>query len=206
MPWVVALAANSTQGTGLAPMAYQAIWFSLIQQLVGRFDSTSSNPQFFQTPVIGSKEFSPYFADGAGSSVQPFANNRTIPEVIEELSKNITLSFFASRAHRSPTPVKTTARITTSTMIYQYNQTALLVSYGVALLVTIASLFVGLWAYRRNGGERGLSYSAIVQAAKDSEQEKLTASESDDSPATTPTEDVEKGGKGLIVLERSVAV
>lgn len=205
MPWVVALAANESEGLSLAPIAYQAIWFSYIQQLVGRFDNTSSNPQFFQTPVIGSRDFQPYFAESASSPLQPFATDRTIPEVIEELSKNITLSFFASRAHRSPNAVSTSAMITTSTMIYQYNQVALLVSYGFALLVTIASILIGIVAYQRNGGERGLAYSAIVHAARDSEKEKSRESESDDSAAATPTIDLEQGGKELFVHERSLA-
>lgn len=166
MPWVVALSATDPS---LSSMAYQAIWLSFVQQLVGRFDNTSSSSPLFQTPVIGSQDLRPYFT---GSSVQPFATDKTIPEIIEELSKNVTLSFFASSAHRTNDPVETLAMITTSTMIYQYNQTALLVSYGVALLVTLAAIVIGLQAYRRNGGERGLAYSAIVQAARDSEKEK----------------------------------
>ena len=188
MPWVVALSATDP---GLSSMAYQAIWLSFVQQLVGRFDNTSSSSPLFQTPVIGSQDLRPYF----DSSVQPFATDRTIPEIISELSKNITLSFFASAAHRSASPAKTLAMITTSTMIYQYNQTALLISYGIALLVTLASIVIGLYAYRRNGGERGLAYSAIVQAARGSEKE--TSGPGDD-PAIS---DVEKGCKEPVVQE-----
>lgn len=187
--WVVALSARDPS---LASMAYQAIWLSFVQQLVGRFDNTSSSSPLSQTPVIGSQDLRPYFT---GSSVQPFATDKTIPEIIEELSKNVTLSFFASGVHRSVKPAKTLAMITTSTMTYQYNQTALLVSYCIALLVTATSIVVGLHTYRRNGGEHGLAYSAIVQAARDSEKE---ASGSGDSPAIS---DVEKSCREPVVQE-----
>ena len=122
--------------------------------------------------------------------------------MIEELSKNITLSFFASQAYRSQDPARTTAMITTTAMIYQYTQAPLLMSYGVALLATLASLLVGLLAYRKNGGERGLAYSAIVHAARDSGIDRSAESSAIASPSCETPMEVEKGLKCPVVVER----
>jgi hypothetical protein len=44
------------------------------------------------------------------------------------------------------------------------NQEALFVSYGLALLFTIAAVVLGLLAYRKNGESRSFAYSALVES------------------------------------------
>ncbi|CAM1510946.1 Fc.00g084590.m01.CDS01 [Cosmosporella sp. VM-42] len=78
---------------------YQAIWMSIAQQLIGRFVDSPLTTSVFQTPLIGSKEFAPYFGRNFGAAEQPFASDKTIPEIVEELSQNITLSLFSSKHH-----------------------------------------------------------------------------------------------------------
>jgi hypothetical protein len=61
--------------------------------------------------------------------------------------------------------------ITNSVNIYNFNSTALLASYGVALFLTTFCIALGIVAYRTNGGARSLTYSAMVEAARSSHQQ-----------------------------------
>ena len=51
-----------------------------------------------------------------------------------------------------------------NTNVYALNQKALFLSYGIALLLTIAATLLGFVAYRTNGGSRSFSYSALVES------------------------------------------
>lgn len=102
MPYTTALASNDMETViGAKPqlLTYQAIWVALSQLLVGRFFDNPLRTRLFQTPVIGSKEFAPYFDTNFGAATQPFKSNQTVAQIIETLSHNVTLSFFASALH-----------------------------------------------------------------------------------------------------------
>lgn len=79
--------------------AYQAVWMALAQLLTGHFQDNPLTTRLFQTPIVGSREFVPYFRVNTGAATQPFARNQTVPEIIEELSRNVTVSLFSSHSH-----------------------------------------------------------------------------------------------------------
>lgn len=82
--------------TNVQHFAYQGIWWLLMEQLV-------SADLLERTVLIGANEFSGDFQNmddynlrGYGGGTQPFKQNKTLVELIEQLSQNITLSLLAN--------------------------------------------------------------------------------------------------------------
>ncbi|KAJ8126409.1 hypothetical protein O1611_g7229 [Lasiodiplodia mahajangana] len=162
-PYVVAISNSDTAGHRM--LSYQAIFTALATQLIGRFDSDPLNTQLFQTPVVGAREFDYYFHTNFGAGEQPFEANLTIPQVIEQLSQNITLSMFSSNAH---TGNGTAAEITVynGENIYAFDQTSLILTYVVTFVAATACVGVGILAVTKNKGTRTTTFSALVFAAQ----------------------------------------
>lgn len=172
-PYVVAAASWPDDGSGpvgypFRVLSYQSLFIGLARQLIGRFDPDPLNTPLFQTPVIGTSEFDNYFEQNFGTDEQPFASNLTIPQVVEQLSQNITLSLLSSAKHAG---TGTTARVTVydDENLYSFNQTALVLTYALTLAVVAACVFVGLRAVADNRGTRTAAFSAMVWAAKDAQ-------------------------------------
>ncbi|TPX18945.1 uncharacterized protein E0L32_011338 [Thyridium curvatum] len=105
IPYTIALGAPNGRmdpwGMEFEYFTYQAIWMSLAQLITGRFfNDPFTDTRVLQTPIIGSREFVPYFEGNFGAARQPFASSKAIVDILEELSQNVTLSFFSSPAHR----------------------------------------------------------------------------------------------------------
>lgn len=84
--------------TNVQRFAYQGIWLGLMDQL-------SEESAIQRTRVIGAKEFAGDFQNmdsynirGYGGGNQPFKSDKTITELIEQLSDNVTLSLLATEA------------------------------------------------------------------------------------------------------------
>lgn len=84
--------------TNVQRFAYQGIWLGLMDQL-------SEVSAIQRTRVIGAKDFAGDFQNmnkynirGYGGGNQPFKSDKTIPELVEQLSDNITLSLLAADA------------------------------------------------------------------------------------------------------------
>ncbi|GAP84205.1 putative formylmethionine deformylase-like [Rosellinia necatrix] len=162
-PYVIAI--TNSDAAGHQVLSYQAVFTALARQLIGRFESDPLNTQLFQTPVVGAREFGPYFDGNFGAAEQPFKANLTIPQVIEQLSQNITLSMLASSVHAGN---GTSADITVydSENVYYFDALSLIVTYAVTLAVAVACVGVGLLAVAENKGTRTTAFSALVYAAR----------------------------------------
>jgi hypothetical protein len=89
------------------------------------------------------------------------ASTKTIPRLIEELSQNITVSLFASDGHLTEKGTSTSVTVFETVNIYHFNQEALLITYGVAVFITVVCIVAGLLARRSNNGDRSMAYSVI---------------------------------------------
>ncbi|KAL2069201.1 hypothetical protein VTL71DRAFT_15539 [Oculimacula yallundae] len=103
------------------------------------------------------------------------ARNLTMGQLIEELSRNLTLSFFSSERLHIPGGITTTVNIGSTPNIYNYNPTNLFLAYGLAIVVTILSVTVGMRAIVVNGVSHETSFSSILCSTRNETLDNLTA-------------------------------
>ncbi|KAL7953123.1 hypothetical protein V8C34DRAFT_297785 [Trichoderma compactum] len=104
------------------------------------------------------------------------ARNKTVGELIEELSRNITLSVFSldQMLIQNDTMVK----ISSDVNVYSYNRRVLIITYAVVFLGTLIALLIGGVAYFKNGVSHQVSFSAFMSTTRNYRLDKLTAGSS----------------------------
>lgn len=114
----------------------------------------------------------------------------TMGQLIEELSRNLTLSYFSSDSTWLPGGVKTTVNVARTPNIYNYNSTNLFLAYGLAVGITILSFAIGMRALIVNGVSHETSFSSIMCSTRNETLDHITAGS---SLATVPlSKEVEK--------------
>lgn len=102
-------------------------------------------------------------ADGIAEAAIPAAEialtrGLTMGQLIEELSRNLTLSLFSADRTWSPLGANTTVYIAIDTNIYAYSESNLGLAYGV----TIINVIIGMRALKIHGVSHGSSFSSIM--------------------------------------------
>ncbi|KAF2463957.1 uncharacterized protein BDR25DRAFT_346929 [Lindgomyces ingoldianus] len=90
-------AVSGADAVGNQTFTYQAIYMALVRQLIGLVVDNPIDSNVMQTSVSGSIEFEDYFYGTLFE--QPYQQNKTLRQTVEELSENVTLSMLASKAH-----------------------------------------------------------------------------------------------------------
>lgn len=103
------------------------------------------------------------------------ARNLTMGQLIEELSRNLTLSFFSADRLWMPGGINTTVNIGSTPNIYKYNSTNLFWAYGLAIAVTVVSVAVGMRALVVNGVSHETSFSSILCSTRNRTLDDLTS-------------------------------
>ncbi|KAK4059600.1 hypothetical protein Trihar35433_10647 [Trichoderma harzianum] len=114
------------------------------------------------------------------------ARNKTVGELIEELSRNITLSVFNLDQILAPNKTcnhrrihnDTMVRISSDVNVYSYNRRVLIITYAVVFLGTLIALLIGGAAYFKNGVSHQLSFSAFMSTTRNYRLDELTAGSS----------------------------
>ncbi|KAF2141994.1 uncharacterized protein K452DRAFT_308403 [Aplosporella prunicola CBS 121167] len=164
-------------------LEYQTMFLALADILVGDIGEAVSShygedEKFFLTGLPGCREF--YTPPRAGYQTgyeglfDPFpawmCRNRSLATAIEDLTRNFTLSLFATATNKTTTvPVNATFLVNH----YAYNAIPLLASYGTVLFVTLASIAVGFAAIWTNGYAASTSFSSIVLASRNKDLDHL---------------------------------
>ncbi|KAJ4855368.1 uncharacterized protein T069G_10926 [Trichoderma breve] len=104
------------------------------------------------------------------------ARNKTVGELIEELSRNITLSVFS--LDQMLMYNDTMVRISSDVNVYSYNRRVLIITYAVVFLVTLIALLIGGAAYFKNGVSHQLSFSTFMSTTRNYRLDELTAGSS----------------------------
>ncbi|EHK24942.1 uncharacterized protein TRIVIDRAFT_31057 [Trichoderma virens Gv29-8] len=104
------------------------------------------------------------------------ARNKTVGELIEELSRNITLSLFSADQilYQNDTMVK----ISSDVNVYSYNRRVLIITYVVVFSGTLIALLIGGAAYFQNGVSHQVSFSAFMSTTRNYRLDELTAGSS----------------------------
>lgn len=118
-------------------------------------------------------------ADGISEDAIPAAEKAltrglTMGQLIEELSRNLTLSLFSADRTWSPLGANTTVNVAVNTNIYAYNVGNLALAYGLAIVVTIISVIIGLGALVVNGVSHGTSFSSIMCSTRNKTLDNMT--------------------------------
>ncbi|KAL2074611.1 hypothetical protein VTL71DRAFT_8389 [Oculimacula yallundae] len=92
--------------------------------------------------------------------------NMTLGDMVEELSRNITLSLFSSPRFWSNSTYQTEVTTLSQINIYAYNARNLWAAYGSAIFVTFLSILVGFRALLSNGISYETSFSTIVATTR----------------------------------------
>ncbi|PKK48525.1 hypothetical protein CI102_7940 [Trichoderma harzianum] len=100
----------------------------------------------------------------------------SVGELIEELSRNITLSVFS--LDQMLIQNDTMVRISSDVNVYSYNRRVLIITYAVVFLGTLIALLIGSVAYFKNGVSHQLSFSTFMSTTRNYQLDELTAGSS----------------------------
>lgn len=98
----------------------------------------------------------------------------TMGQLIEELSRNLTLNLFSTDRTWSPQGANATVNIVENANIYAYNAENLAISYGRAIGATVIAVVIGVSALLVNGVSHGRSFSSIMCSTRDKALDDLT--------------------------------
>ncbi|KAH0526265.1 hypothetical protein TsFJ059_009611 [Trichoderma semiorbis] len=187
--WCIPLAAVITPGTlAVIPTTVSTsksfpvpvVNFSQVQPL---YDFDSSVIGYDDTAIFGALKAES--TNNASSGLLPkllaqdlsaLARNKTVGELIEELSRNITLSVF--NLDQILIHNDTMVRISSDVNVYSYNRRVLIITYAVVFLGTLIALLIGGAAYFKNGVSHQLSFSAFMSTTRNYRLDELTAGSS----------------------------
>ncbi|KAK8016601.1 hypothetical protein PG993_014790 [Apiospora rasikravindrae] len=102
------------------------------------------------------------------------ARNRTLATMIEELSRNQTLSLFSSERLWSDNRTEVEVNHNIFYTKYEYQQANLLLSYGIAIGVSAACVLMGLRALWVNGVSHDTSFCSIMATTRNTSLDQLT--------------------------------
>jgi hypothetical protein len=113
------------------------------------------------------------------------AETRTFPEMVEELSRNQTLSLFSSEKLWLPMEDTnlTTVIHNTSRTVYEYRPYNLWLVYGITIALSFIAVLLGLHALWLNGFSHDNSFSSIMASTRNGYLDELTLGH---SLGTTP--------------------
>ena len=95
----------------------------------------------------------------------PLMRNLSLREVIEEMSRNLTLSYFSDARYLSPNGTEAAVTTTTPVNVYHYNKQNLVLAYTVAFGASALAVGMGLYVFVASGClNRTANFSAILCA------------------------------------------
>lgn len=117
-------------------------------------------------------------ADGTGIADKFALPNANLKSKVEELHRNVTLSFLSEPRLMGTFYTAATCEATTNELIYIYRSFALLFTYGLACFFTTIAIFVGILSLRANGFTTDFSFSRILCTTRNPILDGITRGES----------------------------
>ncbi|KAK6193306.1 hypothetical protein LQW54_012607 [Pestalotiopsis sp. IQ-011] len=142
-----------------------------------------------QTGLIGALNFSTAPATGATKSgrattdkpiITPedesLAQNLGLDALIEQLSRNVTVSFYSDTQFWSAPDhgYNTTVTAPYTRNVFWYNAKNLLITYAIALGLTLVSVVAGARAFHYNGVSHSKNFSAMIQMSRNPTLDEVT--------------------------------
>ncbi|KAI5464468.1 hypothetical protein BGZ63DRAFT_503248 [Mariannaea sp. PMI_226] len=105
--------------------------------------------------------------------IKALAQNKSVSELIEELSRNVTLSLFSAEKILSLNENKAVVNTTSGVNMYVYNTRILVLTYAAVWLLSLLGVIVGCVAYFQNGVSYDSSFSTFMLTTRNSLLDKL---------------------------------
>lgn len=146
-------------------------------------DMTISKSELMSSSQILGMELvdqSRFFGSTDGTGIDgKFALPRVdLKSKLEELHRNVTLSFLSEPRLMGTLYTPVVCESTTNGLIYNYSSSVLLITYGLACLFTTIAIIVGIIALRANGFATDFSFSRILCTTRNPTLDGTTRGES----------------------------
>lgn len=125
----------------------------------------------------------------------------TMGQLIEELSRNLTLSYFSSDSTWLPGGINTIVNVARTPNIYNYKSINLVGTYGLGVGVAIMSFAIGIRALIVNGVSHETSFSSIMCSTRNETLDHITTGSS--FAAVSLSEEVEETKLRFGLLNRN---
>ncbi|KAI5456671.1 hypothetical protein BGZ63DRAFT_408815 [Mariannaea sp. PMI_226] len=107
-------------------------------------------------------------------AITGLARNKSVGELIEELSRNVTLSLFSAEEILVLNDTKATVNTTTNVNIYSYNRQNLILTYVITFVLALIGVVIGGVTYYRNGVSYQNSFSSVMLTTRNPSLDRLT--------------------------------
>ncbi|KAE9377411.1 hypothetical protein N431DRAFT_453756 [Stipitochalara longipes BDJ] len=157
--WELVEASSNVLITGLVACdeIAQSCWDSILLQ----------NSSSFHIPNVTNNNF---------PNEQWECRNRTIDRGIEDLANNITISMLSSSS--LTIQQHTSVNFSTTRNQYYYNSHNLIISYAIAIFITLIATGIGLYSFSINGVSHTNSFSAIMTTTRNPDLDTLARGQS----------------------------
>jgi len=149
----------------------------LLGDMVIAKSELSSTSQILGTELVDQSRFFGS-ADGTGIADKFALPRADLKSKLEELHRNVTLSFLSEPRLMGTFYTSAACKSTTNGLIYNYSSSALLISYGLACFFTTIAIIVGVIALRANGFATDFSFSRILCTTRNPTLDSTTWGES----------------------------
>ncbi|KAK5996953.1 hypothetical protein PT974_02301 [Cladobotryum mycophilum] len=122
--------------------------------------------------------------------IKALARNKSVGELVEELSRNVTLSLFSADKVLSENGTEAMVNTTFAVNVYSYNRRNLLITYAATFVASFIGVLIGCIAYVKNGVSYDSSFSVIMLTTRNQSLDKLAMGHS--MGAKPLAEDVQK--------------
>ncbi|TVY51811.1 hypothetical protein LSUE1_G010187, partial [Lachnellula suecica] len=128
------------------------------------------------TYIFNSTALPPTITPLFTQSLKPewMCRNRTLRYAVEDLMNNITISLLSQPEFTSTNPSPIQVTTFKSTNIYHYNSRNLILSYSIAICLTLLMLLLGLYSLLSNGVAHSASFSALITTTRNSRLDELS--------------------------------
>ncbi|KAK9425359.1 hypothetical protein SUNI508_13095 [Seiridium unicorne] len=143
---------------------------------------TSYKTRVSETAIFGAlkADTSSQYATNSGLSpgiltfdIKDLAHNKSVGQLIEELSRNVTLSLFSADKILSLDNTTTTVTTTANVNVYSYNRPNLILTYAITFALALLGLIAGCVAYLQNGVSYDNSFSAFMLTTRNKRLDEL---------------------------------
>ncbi|KAK6065248.1 hypothetical protein SCUP515_11304 [Seiridium cupressi] len=143
---------------------------------------TSYKTRVSETAIFGAlkADTSSQYATNSGlspailtSDIKDLAHNKSVGQLIEELSRNVTLSLFSADKILSLDNTITMVTTTANVNVYSYNRQNLILTYAITFALALLGLIAGCVAYLQNGVSYDNSFSAFMLTTRNKRLDEL---------------------------------
>ncbi|KAK3988799.1 hypothetical protein QBC44DRAFT_397347 [Cladorrhinum sp. PSN332] len=139
-----------------------------------------------ESAVFGALNFNPLPGSAAPGlsgrvltpDVRALARNKTVGELVEELSRNLTLSLFSAEKVLDWNSRTANVTISSQANVYSYGSRNLIITYAVTCSMALAAVIIGLFSLFRNGVSHEIGFLTFLLTTRNPRLDNFTLGQS----------------------------